>query len=177
MKTNFYPKRVLPLLSIYLILFNSIHIVSYMYPVMMYLEKDQWSKRFDSTFFTFSMDGHCRMSEPPSLPDRLRGKTNHPAIYFELTVYCEHRSISILRRFSHFRCLLQELIDSKLPATFGPLPLMPPGTCPFQLLDEAFLQNRKEELRDFLSELLFRPECARHPAVVNFLALDELNVA
>jgi PX domain len=145
---------------------------------MMFLEKHQWSKRFDSTFFSFTLDGKRQLLETPQIPAEMEGKTNHPATYFELTVYCEHRTISILRRYSHFRWLFHEINDSnskRLDSITGGPPLrLPPGTCPFQRMDENFLQTRKDELRDFLNDLLNRPGNSQHPAVVTFLSLDQL---
>jgi hypothetical protein len=138
---------------------------------MMYLEKNQWSRRFDSTFFSVTVDGTKLLTEPPQLPATLAGKRHHPAIYFELTVYCEHRTASILRRYSHFRWLFQRLDGANL--NVGPLPRLPPGTCPFQKIEEDFLKNRKEELGEFLNELLTKPGVSQHPSVVTFLSLEE----
>ena len=144
----------------------------------MYLEKHQWSKRFDSTFFSFSMDGKRQLLEAPSIPATIKGKTNHPAMYFELTVYCGHRTTSIVRRYSHFQWLFHQVYDSNSKQldrmTGGPPLRLPPGTCPFQRMDETFLEKRKEELQHFLNELLNRPGYSQHPAVVTFLLLDQL---
>ena len=138
----------------------------------MYLEKNQWSRRFDSTFFSFTVDQATLLTEPPQLPATLKGKYNHPAIYFELNVYCENRTVSIQRRYSHFRWLSQRLQEANLNA--GPLPRLPPGTCPFQKIDEDFLKNRKDELGEFLNDLLTMPGVSQHPYVVTFLSLEEL---
>lgn len=152
---------------------------------LMYLAFDQWSPRFDSTFFSFKMTAKTLHSTPPSQESvgtkRIEGKTNHPAWYYTIQVHSEHRSHTIVRRYSQFHWLYDEL-RSHPPANrmdYGsdqPPICIPPKTCPFQIQTDEFAQTRLEELSEFLKDALLRPGYASHPAVARFLELDRFEV-
>jgi hypothetical protein len=142
---------------------------------LMYLPKDSWSARYDATFFTVGVEAVHLKSEAPAVPSIIGGKDNFPAYYYEVTIYQEHNKRSILRRYSHFKWLLDQ-VKADPPADEQPpdaAPIrMPPGTCPFQYQSEDFATNRKEQLSEFLADLLHRPGYATHPASLTFLELD-----
>ena len=155
--------------------------------VMMYLPIDQWSPRFDSTFFSVKIEGATKKNDNlPPLKEGIGGKTNLPAVYYEVSVFCEHRKITFLRRYSNFKWLYDQIEASppKPPESVdgeafdeGPPVSMPPGTCFFQVQDDAFIQNRKEQLRELVDDLLKRPGYSEHPAAVLFFELDSLGDA
>jgi hypothetical protein len=141
---------------------------------VMYLPKDVWSPRYDSTFFTIKLVGKQLLSEPPEGHQDLGGRVTFPAYFYEIVVFQEHTKKSLQRRYSEFKWLYDQV--SKSPPTAEEVPNaepihMPPGTCPFQWQNEAFAQNRLESLSEFMSDLLERPGYAAHPAVVRFLDL------
>jgi hypothetical protein len=141
---------------------------------LMYLPKDVWSPRYDSTFFTIELAGKQLLSEPPEGHQDLGGKANFPAYYYDVIVFREHTKKSLQRRYSDFKWLYDQV--SKYPPTDEQAPnaepiRMPPGTCPFQRQNDAFAQNRLEALFEFMGDLLGRPGYASHPAVVRFLDL------
>jgi hypothetical protein len=143
---------------------------------IVYLPKDCWSPRYDSTFYTVKMEGHQQhVATAPSVPLTIRGKSNLPAYYYILGVYREHEKKTIARRYSHFRWLYEQIrlfppMDAQDPQA-APIH-MPPGSCPFQWQNEAFAKNRQEELAEFLDDVLQRPGYASHPAVLAFLELE-----
>jgi hypothetical protein len=144
---------------------------------VMYLPKDVWSPRYDSTFFTIKLEGKQLLSEPPEGHPDLGGKATFPAYYYNVVIFQEHNKKSLQRRYSEFKWLYDQVSKSPPPTTAEEAPnaepiRMPPGTCPlFQWQNEAFAQNRCEALSEFLSDLLERPGYAAHPAVVRFLDL------
>jgi hypothetical protein len=153
-------------------------------PPVMFLAPEHWSPRYDTAFFTVKMDGFELLLEPPTNPDSaidvtrqqiMEGKTNHPAYYYKVEVFCAHSSRVFWRRYSQFYWLYQQLSTTR-PIGEQQQPLeMPPGTCFFQRQDEPFAQNRLEQLRDFLRDVLQRPGYATDPRVVVFLELTELS--
>jgi hypothetical protein len=151
----------------------------------MYLSFDQWSPRFDSTFFSFKLPSKALLASPPdneASNDRIPGNKNHPAWYYTIQVYSERRSHSITRRYSQFRWLYDELRSHppdaihEQDAPNQPPISIPPKTCPFQFQTEDFAQNRLEQLHDFLKDALQRPGYASHPAVSQFFELDRFSV-
>lgn len=145
----------------------------------MYLPSDYWSPRYDSTFFTVQLTGKQRLHELPSVPATLQGKERLPAWYYQVQVRREHQSRTLLRRYSHFATWLEQLSAQPPPMTeetatanVGPLRL-PPGTCPWQWQDEAFAQNRMEQLQAFVEDVLGRPGYASHPATLAFFELND----
>lgn len=146
----------------------------------MYLPPDQWSSRFDSTFFSVRIESARKCDSRPNLKEGIGGRTHTPAVYYELVVSCEHKKIVLLRRYSNFRWLYEQVKDFQPPHMEGDFtvyePLgMPPGTCFLQPQDDAFILNRKGELAFFVGDLLSRPGYAEHPAVVLFFELDSFS--
>lgn len=145
---------------------------------LMYLPESHWSPRYDSTFYTVKFEGSTFLRDnPPSVPSEIQGKTNLPAYYYSIGVYQEHEKRLLLRRYSHFRWLYQQL-SSHPPAEAATTrhqttPIhMPSGTCPlFHWQDEKFVAIRQEQLSQFMEDLLGRPGYANHPAVKTFLEL------
>jgi PX domain len=137
---------------------------------ILYLSKDCWSPRYDSTFYSMQMPAFEQRASEPPLPLALGGKTHHPAYYYSICVYREQSQTTIWRRYSHFRWLYDQVRD--VPMEGEPLS-MPPGTCPLHWQTESFAKNRKDELSEFLDSLLQRPGLASHPAVLLFLELQE----
>jgi len=135
----------------------------------MFLAADQWSPRFQSTFFTIKMDTFesCRhpptSSEPGDIP---LGKGTFPAYYFKIDVCSGHMRHSVLRRYSQFEWLLSKVL---IQATVHG---MPPKTWICQFQDEAFAKNRLGHLREFLEGFLSQPGIAKDLHVVAFLELN-----
>lgn len=146
----------------------------------MYLPIDQWSPRFDSTFFSVKIESTQKCDSLPPLKEGIGGNTHCPAVYFDVIVFCEHRKLVLLRRYSNFYWLYEQVKDFQPPhvegdfAIYEPL-VMPPKTCFFQPQDDEFIKNRKEQLGEFLDDLLSRPSYAEHPAVRLFFDLDSFN--
>lgn len=176
---------------------------------MFYLSKEDWSPRFEPTFFTVSLDARMTCSNSPpsitassqSLPSRptqkysfIGGNNSFPAIYFNLRVQCAHQEHSCPRRYSQFRRLyddlrfhaksVQQLSHESQAQKKGNRDqntnrdddcrdlYIPPKTCPFQPMDEEFLDVRQKELYEFIDDLLKRPVYVNHPSVHAFLELD-----
>jgi hypothetical protein len=140
---------------------------------MHYLAREHWSPRYDSTFFTIQITGAEKLTRPPSIPQGMSGKANHPAFYFQVEVFSEQKKHVCLRRYSHFKWL-HEVLHTSPPseAQHEDEPLrLPPGSCPWQVQDEEFITTRLDALRDYLRDVLSRPGYARHPAVRTFLEL------
>ena len=149
-------------------------------PALMYLPKTEWSPRYDSTFYSVKIENKTLISDlHPPCSNSLGGRTNLPAYYYTVTVYREHDKTSLLRRYSQFYNLYQELrrhppnIAADQRTTFVETPIhMPPGTCPWLHRDsEEFLNARMEQLDEFLEDVLSRPGYANHPSVIAFLEL------
>jgi hypothetical protein len=142
---------------------------------VMYLSHEDWSRRYESSFFTVKLDSVEQLREAPRMDPRITGKTNHPAYYYRVDVFCAHNTCSVFRRYSHFKWLFHQLCAS--PPSQGrweePL-IMPPGSCFFMPPDEKFAENRAEQLHEFMRDLLQRPGYSMHPAVVLFLELDTM---
>jgi hypothetical protein len=102
---------------------------------------------------------------------------NFPAYYYEMTVYRERNSKTILRRYSHFKWLHQQLrrnppMDAVAVNASANTLSFPSGSCFYQTQDDDFAQARLELLRDWLSDVLMQPGYASHPAVRKFLELE-----
>lgn len=142
---------------------------------LFYLLPEDWSKRYDHTFFTVKLESCKELTTPPTGMEGIGGKTNHPAVYFALTIFCQHKKRTLYRRYSNFVWMNEQLKASPPLVSDGsadaPLSL-PPGTCFFQKQDDAFLQNRLEELQEYVRSLLKKQGYAKHPAVVSFFELD-----
>jgi hypothetical protein len=142
---------------------------------LMFLHKSTWSPRYDSTFFSVTMETkEWIRTERPTQPPVISGKTNLPAFYYVITIHREHSKVSIKRRYSDFKWLYEQLKgcpphDGDPSTTIR----LPPGSCLWQAQTEEFSQNRLLQLRDFLNDVLSRPGYANHPAVRLFLELEQ----
>jgi hypothetical protein len=143
----------------------------------MYLPKADWSPRFDSTFYTFTMDNKHLLGETDeatkAIPHALHGRNNFPAYYYELVVHRGRETTSIWRRYSHFQWLFHQIkasppIESQASDTSI---TFPSSTCFYQKQNEEFAQARLLLLRDWLNDVLIKPGYASHPAVMVFLEL------
>jgi hypothetical protein len=148
--------------------------------VLLYLPKSDWSPRYDSTFYSFMMEGKSliNLQQPPT-PSSIGGRKELPAYYYTVTVFREHSKTPLLRRYSQFSWLSQQLMSNppvtdphRQVGTTTSRIRLPPGTCLWvQGQDDEFAQNRMEQLGEFLDEVLRRPGYANHPAVLAFLEL------
>lgn len=136
-----------------------------------FLASDQWSPRFENTFFTVKHEGFELVQsspEPDEPSDMFKGKGVFPAYYYKIDVCCGHAKHTVLRRYSQFAWLV-----SKVPRDTRPdAPEMPPKTWICQPQDATFAQNRLEQLQEFLEGFLQRPGIAADSAVVAFLELE-----
>lgn len=145
---------------------------------LLFLSFESWSPRFDSNFYTIKIDHKKSLtSAVTESTETIPGKRHHPAYYYKIEVFREKQQHSVLRRYSQFQWLydqLQQYSQAQEEHDEEDIPPMvfPPKTCPWQSQDEVFAQNRLEELRDFLTDALRRPRMASHPAVKQFLQLS-----
>lgn len=163
---------------------------------ILYLPRNQWSPRYDSTFYSLKLEGSPQYlttnppsssssssSSPTSSMLMLGGKTNLPAYYFEVVVYREHTKTTLLRRYSQFRWLYDQLVQREYQSqtTEPPRPPLhiPPKTCSLFPLPcgqkndgEALAKERMEGLEEFLNDALCRPGLANDPAVLSFLEIE-----
>ena len=173
----------------------------------MYLAEEDWSPRFEpSTFYSFKMNSYVLLKEPPSAAAAAAaspaatttssssssstaeippGKSTFPAYYYKIVVLCGHSSRIVLRRYSQFKWLYDQLPrnivngttassassnnntnsnndgfddddDDDEVATSPPLSFPPPTWTCCQPQNDNFAQNRLEELRQFLRDTLIR---------------------
>lgn len=138
----------------------------------MYLEKSDWSPRFECTFFTMKVNGfELRDKHPESviLSGTLStGNSNFPAFYYRIELSCGSQKHVVLRRYSEFahlyRCIATEV---PLGST-----AFPPGTCFCQRQENSFAENRAEQLHEFMHDCLMVPNLASEDEVVRFLELE-----
>ena len=136
-------------------------------PPVMYLAYEHWSPRYETTFYTVKIDGCESLQSAPSSSASCGRNSNHPAYYYKLDIFCGHKTRSVFRRYSEFRWLYNRLPKSNHVA-------LPPGTCFWYPQDETFAQNRLDQLREFMLDILHQPNFASHPAIIDFLELNEL---
>jgi hypothetical protein len=84
---------------------------------------------------------------------------------------CGHQARTVLRRYSQFEWLYQNLPPS-ITHFDEPLHLPPKTPCLCQQQSDSFAQNRMEQLQDFLRDVLIRRGAAQHDAVATFLELE-----
>lgn len=140
-------------------------------PPSAFLASDQWSPRFENTFFTVKLGSFELLSSPPESDEPsgvFKGKGAFPAYYYKIDVCCGHAKHTVLRRYSQFVWLVSTVPRDTRPDA----PEMPPKTWICQPQDDIFAQNRLEQLRDFLGEFLQRPRIATDPTVTAFLELE-----
>ncbi len=138
-------------------------------PPEMFLAADQWSPRFQNTFYTVKMDTfELREVSPESSAETAGmppGKGSFPAYYYKIDVLSGHARHSVLRRYSQFDWLI-----STAPMRANG-PEKPPKSWVCQPQSAAFAKNRMEQLREFLEAYLSQPGIAKEPSVVAFLEL------
>ena len=143
---------------------------------VMYLEHDDWSPRYQDTFYTVRLEHFELLTSPRPVVDaaylpsnhQLGGKTNFPAYYYKLEVFCgRHRPKTVFRRYSQFKWLYENLSNETLS-----FPLAGVGCIFCSPQTDNFANNRKGDLKDFLEEALSRREIASHEIVAQFLELD-----
>jgi len=145
-----------------------------------------WSPRFDANFFSLKMEQTELLQSAPnddstahSNAMQVPGKEKYPAYYYQIDIFREKKQHSVLRRYSQFQWLYQQLlVQYKQSLASGAPPtepmVFPPKTCPWQTQDDEFAENRLEQLFEFLTDALKRPGVASHGAVVKFLELDTM---
>jgi hypothetical protein len=150
----------------------------------MFLAFENWSPRFEKHFFTFQMQSVGLQSSAPSSNSSdetttstrsdmvvVGGKTNHPAYYYRIDIYCGHERATIYRRYSQFYWLYKTLAPLGRDEPLS----MPPGSCFWRPQDDAFAKNRMDQLSEFLEDALKMPDMASHPAVFSFLELGAVS--
>eukprot|EP00980_Cylindrotheca_fusiformis_P031067 scaffold25784_cov152-Cylindrotheca_fusiformis.AAC.3 len=145
----------------------------------MFLAYETWSPRFEKRFFSFQMKSAKMHSSVPASSGTpasagqlvVKGKQNHPAYYYRIDVYCGHEHATVYRRYSQFYWLYKQLSAFQKEE---PL-VMPPGSCFWRPQNDAFANNRREQLNEFLEDALQLPEMASHPAVHAFLDLGAVS--
>lgn len=132
----------------------------------MYLSADVWSARYERKFFTVKMEGFELFSDTlptSSCSNSMKANSALPAYYYRVAVFCGHDRKVVLRRYSQFKWLWNELAAASVS--------FPPGTCPWQRQDDGFAERRMQELYTFLDEILQHLQYAQHGAVAIFLEL------
>jgi len=111
------------------------------------------------------------------------GNTSLPARYYDIQVIHGTDSYHVFRRYSEFRWLYKRLVNYPPPINTDPLfysasteALMelPPRSyyCYSFFENDEFLEDRQNDLYEFLKDALERPSFVSHPAMIEFLLLD-----
>ena len=137
---------------------------------VMYLAHEQWSRRYEKTFYTVKLEAFELLSSAPPIGPSVGGKSNLPAYYYRIDVFCGHATRAVFRRYSNFLWLYKQLSRDIRRESL----VMPPGTCYCLPQDEIFARNRLEQLREFLRDVLEMPGCASHPSMIDFLELNAI---
>ena len=104
---------------------------------MFYLNPEDWSPRFDSTFYTVKLTNFEVRNEMPTASTsstsdmisngnrshrrrNISGRSSHPAVYYGLEIRCGHRTRTIWRRYSQFRSLCHHAARSPPPPSSDP---------------------------------------------------------
>mmetsp|Transcript_3158 Transcript_3158/g.3573 ORF Transcript_3158/g.3573 Transcript_3158/m.3573 type:complete len:153 (-) Transcript_3158:167-625(-) len=143
---------------------------------VMYLDQKDWSPRYEDTFYTIRLDRFELFTLLPDISiggddDTIEGKTNLPAYYYKIQIYCGRRERSVYRRYSQFKWL-NENLPKNIPNDTEQLTFPPRSPCLCYSQNEEFAKNRLEQLREFLRDILTRRGVASHDAVAKFLELD-----
>eukprot|EP00535_Pseudo-nitzschia_heimii_P009483 CAMPEP_0197185380 /NCGR_PEP_ID=MMETSP1423-20130617/11829_1 /TAXON_ID=476441 /ORGANISM="Pseudo-nitzschia heimii, Strain UNC1101" /LENGTH=158 /DNA_ID=CAMNT_0042636419 /DNA_START=103 /DNA_END=579 /DNA_ORIENTATION=- len=142
---------------------------------VMYLAHEDWSPRYQDTFYTVKLENFELVTLPSASSDldlpsnEFGSKTNFPAYYYKVEVFCgRHPPRTIYRRYSQFKWLYENL-----PTIGGgePLPFPPAKSCFWSPQTESFARGRSGDLRDFLTEALTRKGIAGLEIVAEFLEL------
>jgi len=143
---------------------------------MLYLQHDDWSPRYQDTFYTVRLEQFELLASAPvatsNLPaNHLGSKTSFPAYYYKIEVFCgRHAPRTVFRRYSQFKWLYENIPNEALC-------LPPAGGCFCTPQTENFARNRTMDLMEFLEEALARREIASHDTVAQFLELDAFRTA
>uniref|UniRef100_A0A7R9ZN81 PX domain-containing protein n=1 Tax=Craspedostauros australis TaxID=1486917 RepID=A0A7R9ZN81_9STRA len=133
----------------------------------MYLSPQDWSPRFDDSFFTIQIRSFHRLS---AMPQRrlCGGNTHHPAYYYEITVRRGHAEWKVMRRYSEFQWLhRQHGISSNSNEM-----TLPTGMCFLELHSDDLARRRLELLQEYMDDLLRVSGNSDSEAVRTFLELD-----
>ncbi len=142
---------------------------------VMYLEYDDWSPRYQDTFFTVRLEDFELLTSSPAAtpqlpPNHLGGKSTFPAYYYRIKVFCgRHPPRIIFRRYSQFKWLYDNLPNYSNSGTNFPTG----GGCFFCVPNsESVAKSRQAGLKDFLEVALVMRENASSDCVAQFLELD-----
>lgn len=176
--------------------FSGIHLHQYLravlYPQikMHYLPPEHWSPRFESIFFTAEIISWTFVEALPfegldinqMNQSSCLCKEKIPAVYYTIEIRFGQRQIRVMRRFSQFYSLYQQLTSSLSKENKarhlvnGETQInAPTKLCPFGVLTDEMIDSRLDSLNDFLRDILSRPNMSLNPAVIAFLNLDEYN--
>ena len=144
---------------------------------VMYLEYDDWSPRYQETFYTVRIESFELLTSLPEAashlpPNQLGSNNSLPAYYYEIKVFCgRHPPRIVYRRYSQFKWLYEN-ITKLSSAVIG----FPSGSSCFFCSPntESVAKERIDTLKDFLEEALVRREIASSEVVAQFLELDAL---
>ena len=142
---------------------------------VMYLEYDDWSPRYQDTFYTVRLEHYELLNSPPAAtsqlpPNHLGSKTNFPAYYYRVKVFCgRHPPRIVYRRYSQFKWLYENL-----PKTLSSGTIFPSGRACFLCVPntESVAKARKDDLKDFFEGALAKRDIASNEIVAQFLELD-----
>jgi hypothetical protein len=131
---------------------------------LLYFPKTVFSKRFGKQFFSMDITG-VEIANQDSCWDK-------HAVYL-LTMKQGKAEWVIKRRFREFDAFCQEI--RKIETVSNSLPNLPPKTCFRNTEDEGFLNERREQLYDFLDMLLkelSQKNLLSNRSIVQFLEID-----
>ena len=176
---------------------------------VMYLEYGDWSPRYQDTFYTVRLRHFELCNSPPTAADdtattarvpktTLGGKTNFPAYYYKVEVFCGRRDPrAVFRRYSQFKWLYEKLTrntiaggknsggsgtnhdfdDSSGNHRHRDLSFPPGSGCLCGPQNDNFARVRTEQLEEFLLDALTRRGVSNDEAVAQFLELDAFSNA
>jgi len=93
---------------------------------------------------------------------------DHSTYRYHIVLQCGESKWEVTKRFSEFDGLLQNLTQSR----YAGLPKLPSKTLLGSPTDTAFIEERKEQLRLILNDLIFRPDTRTSQQLRQFLAMD-----
>jgi len=147
---------------------------------MFYLNKKDWSHRFEKRFFTLEMEAPSISLETlPYTEQTIGGRTKLPAYYYTIEVSPGTsvpegddipESIKVFRRYSEFEWLYNKLKSTSTDSS-KTFPTLPPKTSFCQTQTEEFRKDRQSELFAFLDDVLSMPGTVQHVAMKEFLML------
>jgi WD40 repeat protein len=93
---------------------------------------------------------------------------DHSTYRYHILLQCGEAKWEVTKRFSEFDGLLQSLAQGR----YGGLPKLPSKTLLGSPTDVQLIEERKQQLRMILHDLLFRPDTRTSQQLRQFLALD-----